>query len=70
MIVYPLVVSVCSPYLPLVIPQTSLLCQVSLTGSQSSNLSPDTYGLSCIVRNDTPFLRQHLMAAFAFQMHV
>lgn len=31
---------------------------------------PDTYGLSYIVRNDTPFLRQHLMAAFAFQMHV
>ncbi|MEK5082541.1 hypothetical protein [Bacillus sp. FSL H8-0515] len=30
------VVSVCSPYLPLVIPQTSLLCQVSLTGSDQN----------------------------------
>ena len=70
LIVYQLVVSVCSPYLPLVIPQTSLLCQVSLTGSTNAKLRSYTYGLSCIVRNDTPILRQHLMAAFAFQMHV
>lgn len=43
-----------SPYLPLVIPKTSLLCQMSLTGSESPYLDSPTCGLSCIVRNDTP----------------
>ncbi len=53
-----------SPYLPLVIPQTSLLCQVSRTVSQPSSLSFDTCGLSCIVRNDTPILRTALNGSF------
>ncbi|MCY9039651.1 hypothetical protein MOE77_22520 [Bacillus inaquosorum] len=63
MIVYQLVVSVCITLFAVGYSQTSL-------NVLSAPNTPSYLWLSCIVRNDTPILRQHLMAAFAFHMHV